>query len=56
MISLEFLETGKAKVVGIFENYALKMNQCLLNQKNTHEIEEYESEDSEEKTENFKEQ
>ena len=31
MISLEFLENGKAKVVGIFENYALKMNQHLQN-------------------------
>ena len=31
MISLEFLETGRAKVVGIFENYALKMNQGLKN-------------------------
>ena len=55
MISLEFHETGKAKVVGIFENYALKMNQGLKNQGSTNEIEEYESEDSEEKDEQFKE-
>ena len=54
MISLEFLETGKAKVVGIFENYALKMNKCLLNQKNF--LDDDESEDSEEKAENPKEQ
>ena len=54
MISLEFHETGKAKVVGIFENYALKINQGLKNQGSTNEIEEYESEDSEEKDEQFK--